>query len=50
MAPKRSAFAQTALWMFAFLIILIIVVFLFREELGIMEMLATPYGEEFKFN
>lgn len=43
--PKRNAFAQTAIWAFAFLVILIICVLLFREELGIMEMLATPYGE-----
>ena len=47
-APKRNAFAQTSTWVFAFIIVLIIIVFLFREELGIMKMLATPYGEKFK--
>ena len=44
-APKKHAFAQAAIWLFALLIILIVFVFLFREEWGIMEMLATPYGE-----
>ena len=44
-APQRRVLAQTAIWAFTFLIILVIFVFLFREELGIMKMLATPYGE-----
>ena len=47
-APQRRALAQTAIWAFTLLIIAVIFVFLFREELGIMEMLATPYGETYQ--
>ena len=46
-APERNPFAQFALWAFSFLIILIIIVFLFREQLGIMKMLSMPYGESY---
>ena len=44
-APKRQALAQMAIWTFTLLVILVIFLFLFREEWGIMKMLATPYGE-----
>ena len=43
-APQKNKLAQTALWFFVFLILLVIFIILFREELGIMELLATPHN------
>ena len=43
-APKKNPFAKIAVWFFIFLILLIASVIIFREELGIVKLLATPYN------
>ncbi len=43
-SPKQTPFAQTALWFFIILITGIVIVFLFRDNLGVTEKLSTPYN------
>jgi len=45
MLPKPPSKGMSALVVFLIVCLIVLIVFLYRQELGIMNMLATPYGE-----
>jgi hypothetical protein len=49
MLPRPPSKSKSALVAFCVLLIILAVVFLYRDQLGITKMLSTEYGEEFHF-
>ncbi len=47
MLPQPPAKSVSALVAFLVLCLILVVVFLYRHQLGIMDMLATPYGQKY---